>query len=328
MPSAPIPVSTTASTPLLPDTDGRLEQRIDRGLAEVDLRTIVERDHDVGPVLHHTHVLAAGGDVDLSGLDHFAIDGFMRRPLARARQVFGQNGRERRRHVLRDHHGKAVDHRPNVGDERHQRLRSAGGRADHQRAGRRGRERTPYHRRVGGRLRTSNRSTNRCSAGCRCRRQRRAVRRDLDAAAARAEVADLLHQIAAEGLGSRDLAGAFGLRDVVGRAERERLEADLRIAAGQRRRHDDDEVALLAEQQRQRGDAVEVGHLDIEHRDIGIDALDVFDRLASGAERSHDRHVGLGFDPARDQAADHGRIVDHHDAQTVTSRVDSAARRG
>src|SRR6185436_4440926 len=61
------------------------------------------------------------------------------------------------------------------------------------------------------------------------------------------EMADLLDQVVAEGLGGGRFARAFRLRDVVGGAERQRLEADLGVAAGQRGSHDDDEVALLGE---------------------------------------------------------------------------------
>ena len=61
-----------------------------------------------------------------------------------------------------------------------------------------------------------------------------------------AQMTNLLNQIVVEGLSGSRLARALRLWNVVGRAERQRLEADLRVAAGQRRRHDDDEVALFA----------------------------------------------------------------------------------
>ena len=86
-----------------------------------------------------------------------------------------------------------------------------------------------------------------------------------------AERADLLDQIVMKDVGGRRFAGGFRLRNVIRRAERKRLEADLRVAAGQGRRHDDDQVAFLRQQQGQRGNAVEFRHFDIEHGDIGID---------------------------------------------------------
>ena len=128
---------------------------------------------------------------------------------------------------------------------------------------------------------------------------------------------NLLNQIVVEGLGRGGLARALRLRNVVGRAERKRLEADFRIAAGQRRRHDDDEVALFRQQLRQRRNAVELRHFDIEHGDIGLDAFDLVDGVETGAQGGRDLHVRLGADPARDHPADHDGVVDHHDAQLV-----------
>src|SRR5262245_66360419 len=72
-----------------------------------------------------------------------------------------------------------------------------------------------------------------------------------------AERTDLLNQVVMEDVRGGGLAGGFGLRDVVGRPERQRLEADLRVAAGQRRGPDDDEVALLGQELRPRRDAVQ-----------------------------------------------------------------------
>src|SRR5262249_46063080 len=66
-----------------------------------------------------------------------------------------------------------------------------------------------------------------------------------------------------------------------------------------------------------RRDAVEIGHLDIEHGNVGIDALELVDGVASGAQRSGYREIGLGLDPARDQPADDGGIVHHHDANRI-----------
>src|ERR1700744_1620186 len=40
--------------------------------------------------------------IDRTGLDDLPIDGFVRRPVARARQMLGENCREGRRHMLRD----------------------------------------------------------------------------------------------------------------------------------------------------------------------------------------------------------------------------------
>jgi hypothetical protein len=128
-------------------------------------------------------------------------------------------------------------------------------------------------------------------------------------------VTNLLDQVVMEDIGGGRLARRFRFRNVIGRAERQRLEADLRVAASQRRGHDDDEIAFLCQQLRQRRDAVELGHFDVEHGNIGIDAFELVDRLEPGAQRSRDLHIVLGSDPARDQTAYDDGVVDDHDPQ-------------
>ncbi|CEG09165.1 hypothetical protein BN961_02587 [Afipia felis] len=118
-------------------------------------------------------------------------------------------------------------------------------------------------------------------------------------------MADLLHQFVPEGIRAAQMI-AFGLRNVVGGAERQRLEADLGVPQRQRRGHDDDEIALLRQQQRQRGDAVHIRHLDVEDHGVGIDPLDLVDGVETGAAGRRHHHVGFGFDPARDDTADDG----------------------
>ena len=110
--------------------------------------------------------------------------------------------------------------------------------------------------------------------------------RAVDRLRAQAKLADFLDQLAAERGGGidRPLTG-LRLRDVVGGAERQRLQADLGVPPRQRRRHDDDEVALLLQQQRQRGEPVELRHVDVEHDDVRIGLLELLDRFAAGAQR-------------------------------------------
>src|SRR5438105_12563972 len=131
---------------------------------------------------------------------------------------------------------------------------------------------------------------------------------------------DLLDQVVAEGLRGRELARTFRFRDVVRGAERQRLEADLGVTAGQRGRHDDDEVAFLRQQLRQCRDAVEIRHFDVEHGDVGIDTLELIDRVAAGAQGSRDDHVRLGADPTGDQSPDDHGIIHHHDPQRLLQR--------
>ena len=146
MPSEPMPVRITARHAALPDVDGRGEQRIDRGLAEIHRRAVVERDRRLGAVAHDPHVAAARREIDAARLDDLAVHRLVRRPAAGARQMLGENGGEGRRHVLGDQHREAVDHGADLGDQRHQRLRAAGRGADHQRARRRHAERAARDR--------------------------------------------------------------------------------------------------------------------------------------------------------------------------------------
>ena len=235
----------------------------------------------------------------------------MRRPAARTRQMLGEDRGEGRRHMLGDQHRAAVDHGPEFGHQRHQRLRPAGGRADDEHA-RRLRAEGALHQR---RLRRGGTRRRRMPVGRQRGRERGAGNRRLGAADLGAEGADFLDQVVMEDLGGGRLARALGLRNVVGGAERQRLEADLRVAPRQRRGHDDDEVALLREQLRQRGDAVELRHFDVEHGDVGLDAVELVDGVEPGAQRGRDFHVRLGVHPARDQPADDHGIVDHHDPE-------------
>ena len=203
-------------------------------------------------------------------------------------------------------------------DQRGERLRAAGRGADQQRARHRRRERPQRERR---RLGLAPAALSRVGSGA-AHGARQAgsagTRAGADGAAARrraaAEVADFLDQLAAEIGRGRGLARGRGLRNIIGGAERQRAQADLGAAARQRRGHDHDEVALLLQKQRQRRNAVELRHLDVEHDDVGVAALDLVDRLTPGAERRRDRHVGFGVDPARHQAARDDRVVHDHDA--------------
>ncbi len=131
------------------------------------------------------------------------------------------------------------------------------------------------------------------------------------------ELADLLDQITAEYRGGAHLAIAAGLRNVVGGTQRQRFQADLGVSPRQRRGHDHDEVALFLEQERKRGDAVEVGHVDVEHDDIGINAFKLIDGLSTGAKRCNHVEIGFGFDPTREEAAHDDRVIDEHDADST-----------
>ena len=89
-----------------------------------------------------------------------------------------------------------------------------------------------------------------------------------------------------------------------------------------------DEIALLLQEARQRGDAVDIGHGDVEDDDVGVPALHLLDGVAAAAERGDDLHVRLGLDPARDHAADDDGIVDHHDADRLMRKRGAGRRCG
>jgi hypothetical protein len=147
--------------------------------------------------------------------------------------------------------------------------------------------------------------------------------------AARAQDANLFDEIAAERGGVGELAGRFGLGNIVGGAERKGLQAHLRIVPGQRRGHDHDEIAPLLEQERQGGDPVDVGHVDIENDDVRVGALHLRDRLAAAAQRSHHLQPDLSLDPAHQQTAhDDGVVDDHHADRIMSGGLASRAQAG
>ena len=154
--------------------------------------------------------------------------------------------------------------------------------ADQQHARRRRRER-PQHDlparcarceagALGTMLRLAARPARRCAASS--RRDARPRRTDgairVPAGAARREPSARILSISSRRNVGEPVSSrlALRLRDVVGGAERERAQADLGVPAGQRRRHEHDEIALLLQQPRQRGDAVDLRHIDVEHDDV------------------------------------------------------------
>jgi hypothetical protein len=100
--------------------------------------------------------------------------------------------------------------------------------------------------------------------------------------------------------GAGDDAVGLGLLHVIECAERQGLQRDLGVAPRQRRRHDHREIGPLLEQQRERRDPVHVGHVDVEHHDIGMAAVEIFDGLATGPQRGDDFEVWFFLDPAAD----------------------------
>ena len=232
-----------------PDLRGGREQRIDRRLAEIDQRPVIERDRRrrrcaAPPACGGRRARDRSCPAWIGSPSTASCAG---RPLARARcsarmvvKVGGMCW------VIST--GTRSITAPMPRDQRGQRLRPAGRGADQQHARRRRGERAQLarwaaHGRGAARPRVS--PVRRGRAGASAMRPGARARRSPTALLAAAELADLVDQLAAEGRRRGDAAVGLGLRDVVGSAERQRLEAHLGVAPGQRRRHDDDEVALL-----------------------------------------------------------------------------------
>ena len=58
--------------------------------------------------------------------DFFAVDRLAHRALGDAGEMLGEHGREGRRHMLGDQHGRALKHAVDLRDQRVERLRAAG----------------------------------------------------------------------------------------------------------------------------------------------------------------------------------------------------------
>ena len=111
MPSEPMPVRITARMPPLQTSIAEVNSGSTAGLQKFTSGPSSSAIAASAPLAHDPHVAAAGREIDAARLDRLAVDGLVRGPPARARQMLGQNGGEGRRHVLGDQHRGAVDHR-------------------------------------------------------------------------------------------------------------------------------------------------------------------------------------------------------------------------
>jgi hypothetical protein len=135
------------------------------------------------------------------------------------------------------------------------------------------------------------------------------------------ERANTRDQLAPEFRRHSHFAVGLGLADIVGRAELQRLDADLRVPPRHRRGNNDGEIRLLREQERERLQTVEHRHLDVEHNEVGVDAREILHRLEPVAVRADDLDIRLFGDPARDEAAEDDGVVDHHHPDLGLGRV-------
>jgi len=116
-----MPVSTSARMPPCQTSIAEVNRGSTAGLQKLTGGPSSRDDHGLSAMARDAHVAAARRKIDVARLDDLAIDGFARRPMTSARQMLGENGRESGRHMLRDEHGKAVDHRADFADQAHQR---------------------------------------------------------------------------------------------------------------------------------------------------------------------------------------------------------------
>ena len=218
-------------------------------------------------------------------------------------ELLGEDRREDRRHVLHDEDRHALQGKAEAGDDLGDRARSARGGADEQ-AARRHRHRP----RPGDRRRADRRRRPGLHAGLAMARGRKPLQ--------------LGDQLAAEPGRGRHLAARFRLRQAVDRAELEAFQGDVGVALGQGRDDDDRHLRTLAQQMRQRADAVELRHVEIEQDDIGLRAVDEVDRHPAVDGRADHLELAGFVQPTGHQPPDDGGIVDDHHARAVRgSRV-------
>ena len=211
--------------------------------------------------------------------------------------MLGEDRREDRRHVLHDERRHLPQRAVEAGEDLGDRTRPARRGADEEAARRDRRARA--RRRGGGATRFG-------------------LRRGRGAARA-GEPFDLRDELLAEAERGRDLAVRRRLRQVVERAERQAFQRDRGIALGQRRDHDHGKAGLLLEQPRQRADAVELGHVEVEEHDVGRDPVEGRDR--EPPVRHGRDHLDAAFlQPPRDEAA--------HDDGIVRDQNPDPVRRG
>lgn len=129
-----------------------------------------------------------------------------------------------------------------------------------------------------------------------------------------AERAHFRDQFAAEILGGGNTGVGFRLGNVVGRAQRQRLEGDLGIAARERRCHQHRDAGTLLEQQRQRREPVHLRHFDVEDDDVGLVLGDVLDGDLAIAEAADEFDALFLLDPSLDHAANDDGVIDDTDA--------------
>ena len=82
--------------PGAPDLGGGRKQRIDRGLAVMHRRAVVEHDHRGAVAARDLHVPAAGREIDVPGQHRLAVDRLAHRLGAGAGQMLGEDGGEGR----------------------------------------------------------------------------------------------------------------------------------------------------------------------------------------------------------------------------------------
>ena len=102
-----------------PDLGSGREQRINRGLAEIHHRTVVDCDDRRAIAVLNFHVLAARSQIDGPGVHFFTVACFPHRKFGDARKMLREHRGEGRRHVLRNQDGRALNHGIDLKDKAH-----------------------------------------------------------------------------------------------------------------------------------------------------------------------------------------------------------------
>ena len=211
----------------------------------------------------------------LPALISLAVLRLARRHWPIAREMLGQDGREGRRHVLGDQHRRTSITPPILAMQRGQRLRAAGRGADHQHA-RQHRRRTAAMSATGCCGTSGRRLADFRQRDVLARRWPAAVRRGALARAGQARGSSR----SARG-GSEDVGSIATWSAASGCSRRRRATARCKLISAFRRVSVDAMITtrsrFFSSSSGSAADAVELRHVDVEHDDIGIDALELID---------------------------------------------------
>jgi hypothetical protein len=280
------------------------EQDIDRWLVPIHQGAVGDFDVVLGAAAPQHHVAATGGDQGAAGHDAVAVLCFAHFQLAQAVEAVGKHGGEFFRHVLDD--DDAAAHVGQFRQHRLQGLGAAGRGADGDdavggfRHGARAGGLGGKHG-VGGQL-GWRRQRAPCAArdvahvgSCRGAHGRDQV------------VAGVLEELLDPQLGLGDDRQRAGGQRVHGRAG----------ALFRQRGTDDGRRRMLAHDLLEEGQAVHARHLDVDHEHIGPLDLHLVQRIQRVGSNADHLDVGFALQRLAVDLADHRRVVDDHDFDSI-----------